>query len=131
VAVVIAVAVAGSGCGSDDADFCSALEDRFDLASLQRALNADDNAAVTKALADLQDLKDLAPPEIREDLTKLVDATIDTVRAVSGATGPNGEKMPVDTSALSTALGEVAVPAQHVSDFADRTCKIRLGGSGQ
>ena len=130
-AIVVVLGLVSAACGSDEADFCSALQDRYDLTGLLRALNADDNAAVTKSLTQLQELEDMAPPAIRADLTTVVEATIKSVRAVTGATGPNGEKMPVDTRALSTALGEVRVPAQNVADYADRECKIRLEGSNQ
>ena len=114
------------GCSSQTSDFCDALSNRFDMVGLQRAIDAGDDAETTRQLKDLQDLRDLAPPEIHSDAARVIDATIDTVRAITQVTGPNGEKMPVDTAKLDETLANVSDSAQKLSNYADRTCHVKL-----
>lgn len=114
------------GCSSQTSDFCDALSSRFDMAGLQRAIDAGDDAETTRQLKDLQDLRDLAPPEIHADAAKVINAAIDTVRAVTEVKGPNGEKMPIDTTKLDETLANVADSAQKLSNYADRSCHVKL-----
>ena len=48
------------------------------------------------------------------------------VRAVTKAPGANGEEVPVDLTLLRQQLAEIQEPAQHVADFADRSCGLKL-----
>ena len=115
-----------SACSDATDDFCDALRSQMDLSALRRALDAGDEAAVTRSLADLQEVRDLAPPEIAPAAEAVIDTAIDTVRRVTQVTGPNGETMPVDTAALNRALAEVAPSAQELSAFADERCDVTL-----
>jgi hypothetical protein len=124
--MAVVVLAALSGCSSQQSDFCDALADRFDLSSLQRALDAGDDAAVTRELRQLQEIRDLAPPDIKDDATSVIDTAIDTVRAITGVTGPNGQVAPVDTTTLNEALSGVSDSAQRLADYAQRTCNLKL-----
>lgn len=124
--MAVVVLAALSGCSSQQSDFCDALGDRFDLSALQRALDAGDDAAVTRELRQLQEIRDLAPPEIKDDATSVIDTAIDTVRAITGVTGPNGQVAPVDTTTLNEALNGVSDNAQRLADYAQRTCHLKL-----
>ncbi len=115
-----------SGCSSQTDDFCDALSSQFDMSGLQRAIDAGDDAAITRQLQQLQNLRDLAPPEIHSDAVIVIDATVDTVRAITEVKGPNGETMPVDTTKLDDALANVSVSAQKLSNYADRICHVKL-----
>jgi hypothetical protein len=124
--LAVAVLASLSGCSSQQSDFCDALADRFDLSALQRALDAGDDAAVTRELRQLQEIRDLAPPAIRDDATSVIDTAINTVRAITGVTGPNGQVAPVDTATLNEALAGVSDSAQRLADYATRTCHLKL-----
>jgi len=127
--LALALAVTTStlaGCSSQTDDFCDALSSQFDMSGLQRAIDAGDDAAITRQLQQLQDLRDLAPPDIHADAAAVIDATIDTVRAITEVKGPNGEKMPVDTTKLDETLANVSVSAQKLSNYADRICHVKL-----
>ncbi|HKY16391.1 MAG TPA: hypothetical protein VJM33_15800, partial [Microthrixaceae bacterium] len=104
--------------------FCDQLDAVFDLTDLRRGLNRDDRDAVEDALVELQELEDLAPEEIEAEVTAVVDAIVDTVRAVLDVEGPNGERMPVDTPRLNEALANVSSDAQQVVTFAAENCGI-------
>jgi len=126
VALTIGLASGALGCSSRESDFCNALADRFDLAGLQRALDAGDDAATTRELRNLQELRDLAPDEIKSDADNVIDTAIATVRAITGVKGPDGQTAPVDTTKLNEALAGVADAAQRLSDYALKTCKVTL-----
>ena len=104
VALTIGLASGALGCSSRESDFCNALADRFDLAGLQRALDAGDDAATTRELRNLQELRDLAPDEIKSDADNVIDTAISTVRAITGVRGPDGQTAPVDTTSLPQRL---------------------------
>ncbi len=55
-----------------------------------------------------------------------VDAVSGAVRAVTGAKGPEGQDEPVDLTLLGQHLKDVREPAQHVADYADRSCGLTL-----
>jgi high-affinity nickel permease len=126
--MTIATILASTACTSDQQQFCDDLKDQYTLSALRHAIDANDTAAIEAALAGLQRLEDEAPSEVRSDLSTVLDTVISTVRAVTDATGPNGEKMPVDTGRLNTALAGVATSSQHVVAYADRKCALKLAG---
>lgn len=128
-AVTLALTLAAgtlAGCSTQTDDFCDALSSQFDMSGLQRAIDAGDDPAITRQLQQLQKLRDLAPPEIHSDAAIVINATIDTVRAITEVKGPNGETMPVDTTKLDEALANVSVSAQKLSNYADRICHVKL-----
>ncbi len=128
-AAVLALALLMLGsvaCSSAEDEFCGALEDRFDLAALQRAIDAGDERATTRALGDLQEVADLAPDDIRSAARTVIDTLIASVRAVTGAAGPNGEETPVDTEALTTALNGISAQSAELADYARTTCGFEL-----
>jgi len=127
--VALAVALLGvvaPACSSAQDEFCSALQSRMDLSRLRRALDSGDEAAVTRALKDLQEVRDLAPPDIAPAAERVIDTAIDTVRRVTRVTGPNGESMPVDTAELNRALAEIPSSAQELRTYADEKCGFAL-----
>jgi len=126
VLIVGLLALATAACSSPEDDFCGALEDRFDLAALQRAIDAGDDTATTRALGDLQEVADLAPDDIQQAARAVIDTLIASVRAVTGAIDPNGESTPVDTEALSTALDGISPQSAELADYARTTCGFDL-----
>jgi hypothetical protein len=113
-------------CSDAQDEFCSALEAHLDLTALRRALDSGDDKAVTRSLKGLQEVRDLAPPDIAPATEKVIDTAIDTVRRVTEVTGPNGETMPVDTTELNRALAEIPASAQELRVYADEKCGFAL-----
>ena len=129
--VVASVLLSTTACTNELDSFCDQLDAVFDLTDLRRALNRDDADAVEDSLAELQELEDLAPEEIEAQVTTVVDAVVDTVRAVLDVEGPNGENMPVDTSQLNESLANVSNDAQQVVTFAEENCGISTSTTRQ
>lgn len=126
-ALLVALLVATvPACSSAQDEFCDALKSRMDLSELRRALDSGDEEAVTEALEDLQEVRDLAPPDIAPAAEKVIDTAIETVRRVTRVTGPNGETMPVDTAELNRALAEIPSSAQELRTYADEKCGFAL-----
>ncbi len=113
-------------CSNAQDEFCDALESRMDLTELRRALDSGDEDAVTAALEDLQEVRDLAPPDIAPAAERVIDTAIETVRRVTRVTGPNGETMPVDAAELNRALAEIPASAQELRTYADEKCGFAL-----
>ena len=112
------------GCTSEQDEFCDRLRDVFDFRDLRRAIDGDDRAAIEAALEDAQAMADAAPADIEDDVGAVVDAVIDSVRAVIDVDAPDGDEAPVDLARLNDALGKVTVNAQRVESYADEKCGI-------
>jgi hypothetical protein len=120
------VAWSTTACTSDVDRFCGQLRDRYHLERLVTAIQHRDQRRITEGLEDLRALEDVAPAEIHDDFRAVVDAVSGAVRAVTKAPGADGEQVPVDLTALGTRLAAIDRPAQHVADYADRKCGLRL-----
>lgn len=115
------------GCSHDaKLEFCDELRDTYRLTELRDAIDRNDTATIEKSLQDLKDLADDAPEEITIDLHIVVNTVIDTVRSVTEVSGPGGEKLPPDLGKLNAALASVAKSSQHVVDYADQECELKL-----
>jgi hypothetical protein len=125
-AATLLVAVT-TACTSAQEEFCRRLEDNADFETLRTGINRDDEALISEALADLQQLADVAPTEIAGDVDALVDAVTGAVRAVTDVDGPSGETTPVDVDELNSRLDGIQSSAQTVVDFADRECELTIG----
>jgi len=115
-----------AGCTSPEDEFCGRLRDEYRLDDLVTAIEQRDERRTTDGLRRLRELQDVAPDEIHDDFRAVVDAVSDAVRAVTKARGADGEEVPVDLTLLGQQLAEIREPAQHVADFADRSCGLKL-----
>jgi len=114
------------GCTSSEDQFCGSLRDDYRLDELVTAVETRDQQGITDGLAALRDLQDVAPAAVHDDLRTVIDALESAVRAVTSAPGPDGEDLPVDLMLLREQLGAIGEPAQHVADYADRNCGLKL-----
>lgn len=122
----MATVVGISGCTSPEDQFCGRLRDDYRLDDLVTAIERRDQRRITEGLEGLRELQDIAPAEIHDDFRAVVDAVSGAVRAVTKARGADGEEVPVDLTLLGQQLAEIEQPAQHVADFADRSCGLKL-----
>lgn len=126
-AVALAAVLFGAvSCSDPTGEFCDRLAANFELSDLRDAIARNDRAAIERELAELRDVEEIAPADIRRDVTAVFDAVIDAVRTVIDVPSPEGSRMPVDISRLNAALANVAENAQAVVTYADRTCGITL-----
>lgn len=125
-ASLLALAPVVGACTSQTDEFCGRLRDDYRLTDLVTAIRQRDQRGVTDGLERLRKLQDIAPDEIHDDLRDVVDAVSNAVRAVTDAPGADGEDTPVDLTLLSQQLAKIEQPAQHVADFADRSCGLQL-----
>ena len=121
---VVLLASPFAACSSEQDEFCDQLRDIYDFSDLRQAIDRDDRAAIEAALADAQELVDRAPSDIETDIKAVVDAVVDSVRAVIDVKGPDGQNMPVDLARLNDALAKVGANAQRVVTYADEKCGI-------
>ena len=113
-------------CTSPEDQFCGRLREDYHLDTLVSAIQRRDERRITAGLEQLRELQDIAPESIHDDVRAVVDAVSGAVRAVTKAPGADGEQVPVDLTLLSQQLAEIREPAQHVADFADRSCGLKL-----
>lgn len=123
---VLSGSVGLTACTSSEDQFCGRLRDDYQLEELVTAIEKHDQRRITERLEALRELQDIAPDEIHDDVRMVVDAVSGAVRAVTRAPGANGEEVPVDLTLLRQQLAEIQEPAQHVADFADRSCGLKL-----
>lgn len=123
---ILLVIVVLPACTSPADQFCGRLRDDYRLTSLITAIKHRDQRRITDGLERLRELQDIAPAEIHDDFRAVVDAVSGAVRAVTKAPGANGEEVPVDLTLLGQQLAEIQKPAQHVAEFADRSCGLNL-----
>lgn len=124
-AVVLGVSVVAA-CTSPEDQFCGRLREDYQLDDLVTAIERRDQRRITEQLAALRELQDIAPAEIHDDVRAIVDAVSGAVRAVTKAVGADGEEVPVDLLELRQQLEQIQQPAQHVADYADRSCGLKL-----
>lgn len=120
-----AIAVLGA-CTSPEDQFCGRLRDEYRLEPLVTAIEQRDQRRITEGLATLRELQDIAPADVHDDFRTIVDAISGAVRAVTKAPGADGEEVPVDLTLLAQQLASIDGPAQHVAEFADRSCGLTL-----
>lgn len=126
VAVATVFAVATVGCTSAEDRFCGQLRDDYQLEELVTAIRQRDQRRTTEGLERLRQLQDVAPAEIHDDFRAVVDAVSSAVRAVTNATGADGESVPVDLTVLGDELAAIDEPAHNVATYADRECGLEL-----
>ncbi|MFN8050749.1 MAG: hypothetical protein U0Q22_04905 [Acidimicrobiales bacterium] len=120
------VLLAPVACTSSEDQFCGRLRDEYRLDELVTAIQRQDQRRITQGLEGLRELQDVAPAAIYDDFRAVVDAVSAAVRAVTKAPGADGEKVPVDLTLLGQQLAAITQPAQHVADYADRNCGLKL-----
>lgn len=126
IAISGALAIGGTACTSAEDQFCGQLRDDYELEQLVTAIRQRDQRRITEGLERLRQLQDVAPAEIHDDFRAVVDAVSSAVRAVTDATGANGESVPVDLTVLGDELAAIEEPAHNVADYADRECGLKL-----
>jgi hypothetical protein len=125
-AVAILLVAAPLGCTSSEDRFCGRLRDDYELDDLVTAIERRDQKRITANLEALRELQDVAPAAIHDDFRAVVDAVNAAVRAVTRVPGPDGEAVPVDLTLLGQQLAAIDEPAQHVAEYADRKCGLKL-----
>jgi hypothetical protein len=104
---MLALALVASACGDDDADvgaFCERARDQARFDAVFEGFTLDDRVAAHDRLAaatdELEQLRDLAPSELRSDLVLLLDAVEAVDRAVD-------ELDPSDPDSVERALAPI------------------------
>lgn len=120
------IAATPVACTSAEDRFCGQLRDDYQLEELVTAIEQRDRRRITEGLERLRQLQDVAPADIHDSFRAVVDAVSSSVRAVTNATGADGEARPVDLTQLGLDLAKIEGPAQEVADYADRECGLRL-----
>lgn len=124
---VVLLCTSLSGCSSSATDkFCTELTKHYKLEPLITAITDHDNAAVTRNLAELRQLEDTAPKDLMADVHAVLGVMEETVRALVPAAGSDGSRAPVDRAALNLRLEAIRSNAQHITDYADRNCGMKL-----
>jgi hypothetical protein len=120
--VAAALLVLG-GCGGDaERTYCGELEELDQVGALA-SVDFADGAGLREIGEDFRSLLDLAPPQLREDITLLGEVFDDLADAAEGD----------DPVALSTRLAdqraELESAGERVADHARTECDFRLGES--
>lgn len=125
-AIVTLSLVSLTGCSSSADEFCTMLTKHYKLQALIKAVNDRDDAAVRENFAELRKLEDSAPKELFADVHAVLDVMEDVIRTLVPAPASNGDRAPVDRAALNLRLEAIQKSAQHITDYADRNCGIKL-----
>jgi len=127
IAAIVAVSLVSlTGCSSSADEFCTALTKHYKLQALIKAVTDRNDEAVTSNFAELRKLEDSAPKELFADVHAVLDVMEDVIRTLLPAPASSGDRAPVDRAALNLRLEAIQKSAQHITDYADRNCGIKL-----
>jgi hypothetical protein len=129
---VIVLAGATVACSDDTPEdptaFCDALRRSATSSGAVERLDLDDPDSLEAAQLELENLVDLAPGDLRDDVAVVADVYATIIEAVSTtAPAARGDVL----RDLQPRLDEAAEPAQRLQRFGQQTCELTFDGPQQ
>ena len=126
-AAVMALAVAGAGCGDGTPKFCDSLARQADMGRLSAALNANDLPRARREASRFSQLAESAPDDVRPDLKALAAGVADVVGILEAdEAGGDPAALERQREELNTRLAELGRRSTSVTTWASRECGIDL-----
>jgi hypothetical protein len=120
IGIVGVLSTAAGACGGDDDDSASGGDFCERARSFQEEFGSDESASDEEGLAAFNELADIAPDEIKDEMEQLADFS---ERAIEAGDDPDEQAKLIEEAA------KLEEPGQKVTEYFQEECGIDLDGS--